>query len=91
MTIWGVVQEPVQGMCRLIEPDHGTSWDLWAQDRPENARDVWRAMEAVQRDHGMPPLAQLKHRRTKPVPGGYLAFCCPSCGILQATSTCAAG
>jgi hypothetical protein len=54
-----------------------------ADDKPENAPDVWRAMTALRQDRGMLPLAELEHRRTKPVPEGYLAFCCPTCGILQ--------
>jgi hypothetical protein len=83
MTIWHVEDAPVEGECGLLEETFG-AWDMWeGSDRPENAVDVRRAAAGLQRQHGLAPLAQMKHRRTRPVPEGYTAFCCPSCGMVQ--------
>ena len=82
MTVWNVEDGGVEGMCGLLAETYG-QWSLWETSRPEAAPDVQRVMAALTDDAGLPALARLKHRRTGPVPQGYMAFCCPHCGIVQ--------
>lgn len=84
MTVWRVQEVEVEGECGLSADGGGFgSSELWASQKPEADPDVQRAVIELSRSSALPPLAQLKHRRSKPVPEGYLAFCCPSCGIMQ--------
>lgn len=83
MTVWRVQEVEVEGECGLsADGGLGTS-ELWSSEKPEADAEIHQAVMGLCRSSPLPPLAQLKHRRTMPVPEGYLAFCCPSCGIVQ--------